>query len=124
MLRVYGRRAATPVALSLPAADWTRSGSATKPRYRYSDKRRGSGTRHGRHGEGRLAAREGQGRGALLAPGAPQGTMTCGSHLGDGAVLCAVAPAKDPATSNDTTARFNGVRQSPPPVSCPPVPAP
>ncbi len=45
-------------------------------------------------------------------------------QLGRGVVFCAVAPAKDPAPSNDTTARFNGARHTPPPVTCPRVPSP
>ena len=50
--------------------------------------------------------------------------MTIRLQLGSGVMFCAEAPAREPATSHDTTAKFNGVRQSPPPVTCPKVPAP
>jgi hypothetical protein len=33
-------------------------------------------------------------------------------QLGNGVMLCAVAPAKDPTTSNDTTAKFTGARHT------------
>ena len=42
VLMVYGG-GGNPVTLTLPASNWTRSGSATNPGYKYADKRRASG---------------------------------------------------------------------------------
>jgi len=44
------------------------------------------------------------------------------SQLGSGTMFCASAPAKEPAASNDTTEKFNGAKQTPPPADCPHVP--
>ena len=122
VLRVYGSTGGEPVVLPLPAANWSRSGSATKPSYRYTDKRRASGPITS------VALKDGslrlKGKGAALysLAGAPQGTVTVRLQLGTGVMLCAVAPAKDPTTSNDTTAKFTGARHAPAPVTCPIVP--
>ena len=53
---------------------------------------------------------------------APQGTMALRVELGSGPELCAAAPARSPAASNDNTARFIGVKPSAPPAVCPAVP--
>jgi hypothetical protein len=65
-----------------------------------------------------------KGKGGTLYPlaGAPQGAVTVRQQLGNGVMLCAVAPAKDPTTSNDTTAKFTGTRHAPAPATCPNVP--
>ena len=47
---------------------------------------------------------------------APQTAVTIRVQLGSGTMFCASAPAKQ------TTARFNGAKQTPPPADCPHVP--
>jgi hypothetical protein len=42
--------------------------------------------------------------------------------VGSDVQFCAAAPAKAPSTTNDTTRRFVGVRNAPPPATCPTVP--
>src|SRR5262249_34728021 len=119
---VYGSTAGEPVTLSLPAAYWSRSGSATKPSYRYNDKRRASGPITSvavKDGSLRL---KGKGRALYSLARAPPGTVTGRMQLGNGVMLCAVAPAKDPTTSNDTTAKFTGARHAPASATCPLVP--
>jgi DNA-binding beta-propeller fold protein YncE len=123
VLRMYGTGGGHPVTLVLPAARWTRIGSAAKPGYKYADKRRESGPVTS------VAVKDGslrvRGKGAALysLAGAPQGAMTLRLQLGSGVMLCALAPAKDPPRLNDTTVKFKGARNSPPPESCPVVPA-
>jgi hypothetical protein len=53
---------------------------------------------------------------------APQNTVTIRVQLGSGTMFCASAPAKEPVASNDTTEKFNGAKQTPPPPACPHVP--
>jgi DNA-binding beta-propeller fold protein YncE len=110
------------VTIALPAAGWSRAGTGAFPQYKYNDKRNVFGPITSvtvRDGKLRL-----RGRGAALYPlaGAPHGSMTVRLELGARHGFCAVAPAKLPSVSNDTTARFNGVRNSPAPASCPPRP--
>jgi hypothetical protein len=123
VLRMYGTGGGNPVTLVLPAGHWRRIGSAAKPGYAYADKRRESGPVTS------IAVKDGslrvRGKGAALysLAGAPQEAMVLRLQLGSGVVLCAVAPAKDPPTSNDTTVRFTGARHSAPPATCPVVQA-
>src|SRR5262249_23064125 len=65
---------------------------------------------------------KGKGGALYSLAGAPQGTVTVRLQLGNGVMLCAVAPAKDPTTSNDTTAKFTGARHAPASATCPPCP--
>jgi hypothetical protein len=117
VLQVYG--AGDAVTLSLPAAHWLRTGSAAKPGYKYVDKRRESGP------VGSITVKDGslrvkaKGAASYSLAGAPQGTMALRLQLGSGVVYCAAAPAKEPAAANDTTAKFNGGRHTPPPPACP-----
>jgi DNA-binding beta-propeller fold protein YncE len=48
--------------------------------------------------------------------------VTIRVQLGSGTMFCASAPAMQPAVSNDTSAKFNGAKQTPPPADCPHVP--
>ena len=109
------------VQLSLPAARWERTGSATKPGYRYKD----SGQLVGpiqkvtlRNGKLSIA-----GRGADLYPlaDAPQGEMVFRLTLGSGLEFCATAEPRSPAERHDTTKKFNGDKASPAPNACPPL---
>ena len=110
------------VQVSLPAAFWTRSGSSTKPGYKYKDRQHVGGPITAVSvKDGKLSVK---GSGAALYPltGAPQGTLGLRFRLGTGFEFCAAAPAKSPSTSFDTTAKFTGARSSPPPAVCPAVP--
>ncbi len=122
VLRVYGTTGGDPVTLSLPGARWLRTGSAAKPGYKYSDKRRESGPITSVTVKDGSLRVKGKGGTLYSLAGAPQGTVTVRLQLGSGVVFCAAAPPKEPAASNDTTTRFNGARQAPPPDTCPLVP--
>ena len=65
---------------------------------------------------------KGKGGALYTLAGAPQSSVTIRLQLGSGAMFCAAAPAKDPAASNDTTTKFTGAKQTPPPAVCPRVP--
>jgi DNA-binding beta-propeller fold protein YncE len=121
VLIVYGA-GGHPVTLTLPASNWTHSGSSTNPGYRYADKRRVSGPITSVAVKDGTLRVKGKGGALYALAGAPQSTVTIRLQLGSGAMLCAAAPAKDPAASNDTTAKFTGARQTPPPAECPRVP--
>ena len=109
------------VVLALPAARWTRRGTATNPRYTYRDPKGDDGP------IGSITLRDGtlrvRGRGAGLYPlaGAPQGALAVRLELGARFGFCATAPAKLPDASNDTPAKFVGERHTVPPPRCPPV---
>jgi hypothetical protein len=110
------------VVFTLPAARWTRSGSAAAPRYKYSDKlRQSSPISSVSLRAGKLSVR---GRGAALYPlgNAPQGAMAVRLELGARFGSCARAPARTPVEMNDTPGKFTGERHTPPPVFCPPRP--
>ncbi|MGH7787487.1 MAG: hypothetical protein ACRERC_11510 [Candidatus Binatia bacterium] len=123
MLTVY--RAAgggNPASIALPAAGWERIGSPTNQGYRYRDRDQIDGpitTATLRNGK--LVLR-GKGAGVYQLDGAPQGSLALRFLLAGGGELCTVAPPKSPATTHDTTAQFNGARQSPAPPTCPPRP--
>jgi len=110
------------VTVALPQIGWKRTGTATNPGYKYSDPQGFMGPIQA------AALRNGtltiRGRGADLYPltGAPQGNMALRLTVGGATQFCAAAPAKSPSTTNDTTRRFVGARNTPAPVVCPPVP--
>jgi hypothetical protein len=110
------------VTLTLPAANWARSGSATKPSYQYADKRRTSGPITSVSVKDGTLQVKGKGGALYTLANAPQTDVTIRVQLGSGTMFCASAPAKEPAASNDTTEKFNGVKQTPPPADCPHVP--
>jgi len=120
-LTLFGTGSTPPVVVSLPAAHWTRTGSVTKPAYKYSDKQVADGPITS------VSLKDGflslKGKGAALYPlaGAPQGAMVLRLDL-FGLTFCGVAPAAAPATSNDTTARFKGIKNAAAPAVCPPTP--
>jgi hypothetical protein len=121
VLIVYGA-GGNPVTLTLPAANWTRSGSASNPGYRYADKRRVSGPITSVTVKDGTLSVKGKGGALYTLAGASQSSVTIRLQLGSGAMFCAAAPAKDPAASNDTTTKFTGAKQTPPPAVCPHVP--
>jgi hypothetical protein len=106
--------------LSLPASRWERTGSATKPGYRYKDNGQIAGPIQ------KVTLRNGKlsitGRGADLYPldDAPQGEMVLRLKLGTGIEFCAAAQARSPEDRHDSTERFNGDKASATPVTCPP----
>jgi DNA-binding beta-propeller fold protein YncE len=111
------------VTLNLPAANWSQTGTAAKPGYKYRDPQGIQGPINSAVlRNGRLTIR---GRGAQLYPlaDAPQGTMALRMNLGGSLTWCAAAPARTPSVSFDTTARFEGVKNSPAPASCPALPS-
>ena len=110
------------VTIPLPQSGWKRIGTATNPGYKYSDSKRLLGPIQA------VTLRNGtltiRGKGEDLYPltGAPQGTMAVRLTVGDETQFCAAAPAKSPSTTNDTTRRFVGTRNTPAPVLCPSIP--
>jgi DNA-binding beta-propeller fold protein YncE len=121
-LTVYSPGGTQKAVLALPAAGWSTAGTSVRPGYRYRDHKRTSGpislvtlT------NGRLSL---SGKGAALygLANAPQSAMALRLRLGNGVEYCAVAPAKAPVASNDTTAKFVGVPNTAAPAVCPPVP--
>ena len=108
--------------LILSAANWVRSGSATKPSYKYADKRRTSGPITAVSVQDGTLRVKGKGGALYTLASAPQSAVTIRLQLGGGTMFCASAPAKQPTTSNDTTAKFNGAKQTPAPADCPHVP--
>jgi len=110
------------ITIALPQIGWKRTGTAAKPGYRYSDPGRFMGPiTAATLSNGTLTIR---GKGETLYPltGAPQGSVALRLTVGEDTQFCAAAPAKTPATTNDSTKRFVGVRNTPAPVSCPPIP--
>jgi hypothetical protein len=110
------------VTIALPQIGWKRTGTASKPGYRYSDPQRFLGPiTAATLSNGTLTIR---GKGETLYPltGAPQGSVALRLTVGEDTQFCAAAPAKSPSTTNDSTRRFVAVRNTPAPASCPPVP--
>ncbi|HEV7732003.1 MAG TPA: hypothetical protein VGR62_07570 [Candidatus Binatia bacterium] len=109
----------TLVTFELPAGNWERIGSVTKPGYKYVDKKALVGPINA------ITVREGtlsvKGKGASLYPltSAPQGSVAVRLDLGTTVRLCTAAPAKDPGSKNDTTSKFLGARNTPAPAACP-----
>ncbi len=121
-LTIYDPDGADKVVLQLPALRWTRAGSLANPRYIYRDPKRASGpVTQVALVNGRLTIAA-KGPQLYSLAGAPQGSLAVRLRLGTGVEYCAVAPPKAPAEKNDTTARFTGAPNTPPPVECPPVP--
>ena len=122
-LVVYdGDGGSTVVTIPLPQVGWKRTGSGTNAGYRYSDPQRVMGPISAATlRAGTLTLR---GKGAALYPltGAPQGSVAVRLTVGAETQFCAAAPAKSPTTTNDTTRRFVAVRNTPAPVTCPPLP--
>jgi len=120
-LLVYRGDGTAIVSIAMPAAHWTRIGSASKPGYKYRDKDRTDGPitlatlRNGK------LVLKGKGPGMYQLDNAPQDSMVLRLQLGDTS-FCAAAPAATPAESNDALDAFNGVKQSPPPLTCPALP--
>ncbi|MEW6273379.1 MAG: hypothetical protein AB1689_29215, partial [Thermodesulfobacteriota bacterium] len=121
-LTIYNPGGTEKVVLPLPAGRWLASGTFARPSYRYRDPKRESGPITSiAIVNGRLSL-SGKGGALYSLANAPQGTMAVRLRLGSGVEFCAAAPAKAPATTSDTTSKFVGAPNSPPPAVCPPVP--
>ena len=122
VLTVYNAALGEKVVLNLPASGWQRIGNSVSPGYKYRDTKRLSGpVTQIALKNGRLSV-SGKGGALYGLANAPQGTVALRLRLGSGVEFCAVAPAKAPVASNDTTAKFVSASNTSAPVSCPPVP--
>jgi len=110
------------VVLPLAAARWKKTGSATKPGYQYSDSKRVDGPIAAVSIRNGTLSIRGNGAAMYQLDNAPQGGVAVRLELAGELEFCAAAPPKTPATSNDTTAKFVGARNTPPPAACPDVP--
>jgi len=121
-LTIYEPGGTEKVVIPLPAGAWTSSGAGPSLGYKYRDTKRLAGPitsivlRAGR------LSLSGKGAALYSLANAPQGSMAVRLKLGSGVELCALSSAKYPPSSNDTTGRFNGAPNAPPPAVCPPVP--
>ncbi len=106
----------------LPAGLWSQSGNVLLPGYKYKDSKATQGPiKKVRLAKGRLTI-VGKGDGIYELAGAPQEDLAIRLKLGTGIELCATAPARSPASKYDSTRRFEGEKDSPPPAACPPIP--
>jgi hypothetical protein len=108
--------------IPLPAARWRRTGDATSPGYKYVDKRTKDGPISKVVVQGGKLTIKGRGEGLYELADAPQGQMAVRVRMGRDVTWCAAALAKPPLASNDSAAKFVGVPDSPPPITCPDVP--
>jgi len=121
-LVLYRADGGQAVAIDLPAARWTRSGSAERPSYRYDDRDRIDGPIKKIKLRESMLGIHGRGPGLYQLDAAPQGEMVLRLELGTTDGFCAAAPARAPAARNDTTAKFVGERRAPAPAQCPRLP--
>jgi len=122
VLTVYNPTLGQKVVVPLAAGNWQRTGTNVAPGYKYRDSKRLAGpVTQVALKNGRLSL---SGKGAALygLADAPQGTVALRLRLGSGVEFCAVAPAKAPVASNDTTAKFVSAANTSAPAVCPPVP--
>ena len=106
--------------VTLPALNWSVSGSILKEKYRYKSPKGETTTAKITVGAGRLSIKLG-GVGSFALASAPQGTLAVRLRLGTGVEYCGAAPVRLPAESNDTAAKFVAWPNSPA-VPCPPIP--
>jgi hypothetical protein len=120
-LTVYNPVSGDQTVVSLPAFNWSVSGSILKEKYRY---RSPHGSPTGVQitvGSGKLSVKL-SGQDSYALSGAPQGTLALRLRLGSTVEYCGVAPAKAPPETNDTTAKFTAVSNTPAPGGCPAIP--
>jgi hypothetical protein len=110
------------VTITLPASGWGRTGFGTDPGYKYRDNRNVNGPITSVDIRGDRLKVRGKGPGLYSLAGAAYGSVTVRVELGARHGFCATAPAKAPATSNDTSAKFNGERNTAAGGACPPLP--
>ena len=108
--------------IALPASRWRRIQGTVSPAYKYVDRNSKEGPiTKVRIQSGNLLVR-GHGDGLYGLADAPQGQMAVRLRMGGGLTWCATAPAKPPLATNDSTSKFLGVPDSPPPITCPAIP--
>jgi DNA-binding beta-propeller fold protein YncE len=115
------------VTIALPAARWRASGGTPVKRWIYNDARGDDGPIRAATVTASSLSLRGQGAALYSLADAPQDEMALRLQLGTQVQLCAAAPAKatgnPPSTArNDTTARFVGTPNTPPPATCPALP--
>jgi YVTN family beta-propeller protein len=116
-LRVYRGDGGGQVLLTLPASSWERSGSPTKPGYKYKDRDRVNGPiRTVTLRNGKLVIK-GKGAALFQLDAAPQGSVAVRLDLGD-IELCTTSPAG----TSDTPAKFDGFKHTPAPPICVGIP--
>jgi hypothetical protein len=120
VLTVYNPTSGDQTVVTLPALNWSVSGSLLKEKYRYRSPKGDTTTVKISVGAGRLSLKLG-GVQSFPLSGAPQGTLAVRLKLGTGVEYCGAASARLPAESNDTTAKFVAWPNSPA-VPCPPIP--
>jgi DNA-binding beta-propeller fold protein YncE len=119
VLKVYRADRTEAVELALPAALWTRTGTAARPGYRYRDATGAQGPIRSITLRGSLLVVNGKGLGSYPLDSAPQGEMALRLTLGSELELCAAATPEEPAALRDTTALFQGARNAAAPAECP-----
>lgn len=117
-----GGTPADVVTLDLPAARWVRTGRGATAGYRYRDARREDGPITSVVVNHTGVTIRGAGAALLSLAGAPEGAIALRLELGAGVIWCASAPAREPALRYDSTSRFDGVRDTSAPTTCPAVP--
>jgi hypothetical protein len=121
VLTVYNPGTGDQTVVPLAANGWTVSGSIAKEKYRYRSVKGASTSAKVTVGNGRLTVKV-SGVGSFALTNAPEGTLAVRLRLGTGIEYCAVAPAKAPAATDDTTTKFVAVSNAAAPASCPAVP--
>jgi YVTN family beta-propeller protein len=118
-LTIYGT-GQSPAVITLPALRWVHSGSATRPAYKYSDKKVVDGPITSVLLKDGLLTMKGKGAALYSLAGSPQSSVVVRLDF-PGLTFCGVTDALPPATSNDTTSRFRGVKNGVVPTVCPPA---
>jgi hypothetical protein len=119
--RVGGSPGST-VSLVLPSSHWVTTGRGASSGYRYRDRSRVNGPIKTVIVKNNRLSIRGNGGALFSLANAPQGQMALRLALISGPTMCATAPARSPALTNDNTTRFSGVKPSEAPTVCPAVP--
>jgi hypothetical protein len=111
------------VVLELPAAAWRQTGkTAAKAGWQYTDPKHVHGPITSVTVRNGMLSIRGKGAGIYQLDGAPQNLLAVRFRFGTAVELCAVAPPRNPAAKNDTTAAFTGLPNADAPADCPDVP--
>jgi len=121
-LTIYNPGGTETVVIALPVANWSASGAGASFGYKYRDTRLLSGPVSSISLRAGKLSLSGKGGALYALSNAPQGTMAVRLKLGSGVEFCAATAPKFPPSSNDTTSKFNGGANVPPPAVCPAVP--
>jgi hypothetical protein len=122
LLTVFNPTSGAETVITLPAANWKVAGAAGTQTYQYKDPSGTVGTiTKVKLGKGRMTVKVKGVASDSLANG-PQGTLAVRLRLGNAIELCAVGPARTPATTYDTATKFMAIPNAPLPASCPQAP--